>query len=368
MDLTLITLNQQDDWDEHIDECLFAYRTKIHASMKYTPATMMFGQELRLPMDFDVPGLAATAAIGIDADDDEEILLKRMQQFIELNKMREEALSNSQSAQLKQKQRYDIKHAGTGPPLKVGDEVLVKDSRRQQRRGSKQQPLYIGPFLIKEITKGRALRLEGRKNVIAVSNVKRYNRTDQSQKSNQAIETGEHEEVNKVVEEAEAVKELDGEGGRIQNVTEDDEAVKYGDDEKEVEAIDEEEEEVEDLPLLDPVPKSVPKKWKMLSIQPDAVTVKEMEAIDSDEEVEDLPFLDPVPKSIPKKRKMLSIQPDAVTIEFVPVDRNWQKARAAALNFSVGKTVFAQPLPKTVGRFANPRETRPVRGMPFTCA
>jgi hypothetical protein len=41
----------QNDWDEHIDTVLMAYRTAVHTSTGQTPARMMMGHEIRIPID-----------------------------------------------------------------------------------------------------------------------------------------------------------------------------------------------------------------------------------------------------------------------------------------------------------------------------
>ncbi len=45
------------DWDRHLGMLLLAYRSAIQESTKYSPAQMLYGRELRLPVDicFGVP-------------------------------------------------------------------------------------------------------------------------------------------------------------------------------------------------------------------------------------------------------------------------------------------------------------------------
>ena len=42
--------DQENDWDEHLEEFLFSYRTSVHASTRYTPFYIMFGREAILPI------------------------------------------------------------------------------------------------------------------------------------------------------------------------------------------------------------------------------------------------------------------------------------------------------------------------------
>ena len=43
--------DKQDDWDEHLPLLMLAYRSSVHESTGVSPALMMFGRELTLPVD-----------------------------------------------------------------------------------------------------------------------------------------------------------------------------------------------------------------------------------------------------------------------------------------------------------------------------
>src|SRR5207237_837377 len=42
---------EENQWDEHIEEALFAYRTIKHSTTKHTPFYMLYGREAILPID-----------------------------------------------------------------------------------------------------------------------------------------------------------------------------------------------------------------------------------------------------------------------------------------------------------------------------
>ena len=41
-------------WDEHVGAVLFAYRCAMHSSAQASPANLLFGKELRTPLDSEL--------------------------------------------------------------------------------------------------------------------------------------------------------------------------------------------------------------------------------------------------------------------------------------------------------------------------
>ena len=87
----------RDDWDELLDNILFAYRSSRHDSTKCTPFLLMYSREARLPIDL-------TLHIGCDSQPEQEFdQCTSVQQMLDLQKkLHENALSNIQKAQAHQ--------------------------------------------------------------------------------------------------------------------------------------------------------------------------------------------------------------------------------------------------------------------------
>ena len=43
-------------WDEHLDFCVMAYRSSVRFSTGHNPFELMFGREMRIPLDVMVGG------------------------------------------------------------------------------------------------------------------------------------------------------------------------------------------------------------------------------------------------------------------------------------------------------------------------
>ena len=48
--------SEPETWDQHLGACMMAYRSSEHISTGYTPLRLMFGREMRLPLDVMVGG------------------------------------------------------------------------------------------------------------------------------------------------------------------------------------------------------------------------------------------------------------------------------------------------------------------------
>src|SRR5436853_697372 len=160
---------KENQWDEHIEQVLFAYRTTKHATTKRTPFFMTYGREAILPIDkTDIPENIA----------EKESILKRTYDLINLTEERENVRRNIGESQERQKERYDRK-IGYETKLKIGNKVLLKDAAKEKQWSGKLAPKWKGPYYIhEEIGKGayKLRTLDGKvlKTSHNVKHIKKY--------------------------------------------------------------------------------------------------------------------------------------------------------------------------------------------------
>ena len=108
----------------------------------------MYGREARLPIDLTRQDVSSSEVVDFSTK------LERMLEF--RKKVHDQAKSNIEIAQEKQKRQYDSKH-NTKTLVKVGDQVLVKSMKNEGRKGGKLEPQFPGgPYIVaQDLGKGR---------------------------------------------------------------------------------------------------------------------------------------------------------------------------------------------------------------------
>lgn len=76
--------------------------------------------------------------------------------------IRKRALENIKIAQGRQKKNYDAKHSNDREKYRVGALVLVRNSKKLSRKGSKMEQNWSGPYHINEIVGKGTYRLRNR--------------------------------------------------------------------------------------------------------------------------------------------------------------------------------------------------------------
>ncbi|XP_021354150.1 uncharacterized protein K02A2.6-like [Mizuhopecten yessoensis] len=161
----------QDDWDRYIHQIAFATRRCQQKSTKATPFYLTYGREAVLPVELDIP----TTVDGKDITNDDnfqEILNDRAVSFATLLRCQQDAVKEVGKAQHIQKKYYDAKHFKQD--LAVGEKVLVKNSRRINRKGDKIMSKWVGPYTIAECVGKGVYKLEERKSKINRKSFKKF--------------------------------------------------------------------------------------------------------------------------------------------------------------------------------------------------
>ena len=132
--------DKQDDWDENIPLLMLAYRSSIHETTGVSPAMMMFGRELTLPVDM---------TLGRPIRDDRlcatEHAYHLEQKLLDIHDFARKHLDISSESM---KRKYDIKTYKI--PYKVGDAVWYYNPKRKVGFNPKLQRPWKGPMIVVE--------------------------------------------------------------------------------------------------------------------------------------------------------------------------------------------------------------------------
>ncbi|XP_018648667.1 KRAB-A domain-containing protein [Schistosoma mansoni] len=132
-----VSRSSQELWDDVLPQCLLAYRTSVHGSTGFSPAILLFGHELRLPVEIQTPLLPC--------EEQEHVpyirtLRNRLADAYRL------VSSNLRKASEHQKDLYDRRVHG--PVYKVGDRVWLRRPMASSGSCSKFHQPWQGPFEI----------------------------------------------------------------------------------------------------------------------------------------------------------------------------------------------------------------------------
>lgn len=174
-----------DDWDQHLDGILFAYRTAQHDSTKLSPFYVMFGRQPILPVDMDLNAEANASAIDNIATVD--TIRELTKEIVDRQHLAHNAVqTNIEKAQKRQKQYYDARHTCHTNEMRVGQLVLMKNNKNVHRMGGKLEDKWLGPYeIVKCLDKGR-VKLKNLqsgktlKNTYHAVNLKIYNSADEN--------------------------------------------------------------------------------------------------------------------------------------------------------------------------------------------
>jgi len=141
----------EDQWVKVLPGLLFAYRTSVQKSTGFTPFYLMYGRQAKLPLEFEASDDVTTADTVAEMIIDESIDNDVQTRLSAINHLRS-AVSKSVSenivrAQDRQKRDYQKRHLKK-TPFAQGDDVLLWNLRRADRKGGKMQSPWLGPYKI----------------------------------------------------------------------------------------------------------------------------------------------------------------------------------------------------------------------------
>ncbi|XP_071842970.1 uncharacterized protein [Apostichopus japonicus] len=145
--LIKVVNNNQDDWDEMLSSILMGYRTAKHASTGLSPFVVMFGREPLLPVDIEESMVHPESPTDC-SDAQQERVYQSMAKSRE--KIKGLVKGNISKAQERQKKNFDKRHQSE-KNFKVGSSVLVRNARKDVRRGGKLENSWLGPYKVKDV-------------------------------------------------------------------------------------------------------------------------------------------------------------------------------------------------------------------------
>ena len=154
-------------WDEHLDYCMMAYRSSVHGSIGHPPFELMFGREIRIPLDAMMGSADSTGHSYTEFVADLRENLETAYQDVR---------QNLKMAQRRQKDAYDkgVKH------YQAGDFVLRFSLELKPGEASKFQRQWEGPYkIVKQVTEVNYLVKKvggrsGKSKVVHFNNLRLY--------------------------------------------------------------------------------------------------------------------------------------------------------------------------------------------------
>lgn len=141
--------NENSEWDQFVPSALFAYRTKIQKSTKFSPFFLLYGRNEETPL---------TRKSNPEEDDFEWDLDEHIKLITErLHHVHMTAKQNINKAQTDQKNRYDKKIKPV--QFKIGEQVMLRESHHENVHGDKFRETWSGPYLIHQVWKNGVYKL-----------------------------------------------------------------------------------------------------------------------------------------------------------------------------------------------------------------
>jgi transposase InsO family protein len=139
--LTSFVSQFRDDWDQYVPFCLMAYRSSVHSATGHTPYKMMFGDDMRLPIDL-VFGHPSGSENRLN-ENGNEYINKLKERLYDVHNFARNKLKLSSDVM---KKNYDLKV--NLQSYKIGDKVWYFNQQRKVGLSGKLALQWIGPCLV----------------------------------------------------------------------------------------------------------------------------------------------------------------------------------------------------------------------------
>ncbi|BHF65275.1 hypothetical protein SprV_0200828500 [Sparganum proliferum] len=127
-------------WDVALPQCLLAYRSATYSSTGHTPFALMYGREVRLPLDTSCP-------LPLPSPEPPHEFVRNLR--ANLYRTHELAHTYFSTAHQRQKEYYDRR--AHGAPYQPGDKVFWFQDRLPPGSADKFSTHWIGPFVVVEV-------------------------------------------------------------------------------------------------------------------------------------------------------------------------------------------------------------------------
>ncbi|CAC5417860.1 unnamed protein product [Mytilus coruscus] len=136
--LSKVVSKNQRDWDTYVPLLMLAYRSAPHETLGESPNNMMFGREVHMPIDL---------IYGVYSPDSNLSRPEYIDQLTSrMDKVHNVVRDRLVHAAAQHKRRYDL--TSKNYQYKVGDGVMLKDSKKYKGRSPKCQFKWEGPFTV----------------------------------------------------------------------------------------------------------------------------------------------------------------------------------------------------------------------------
>jgi hypothetical protein len=150
-------------WPFIIEGVLFAHRVSKHSSTKYSPFKLLYNREPVLPIDIKHK-LSSTESLDPDEPFDKDIFDAVLaSSIVIIEEVHRQAEENIKRAQNKQQRDYNNRNlSSSSNDIRIGSEVLLRNNKRNDRKGGKFCFKWVRPYVVSDITKRGLVSLKNK--------------------------------------------------------------------------------------------------------------------------------------------------------------------------------------------------------------